>query len=68
MQTTMERLKQDMSGALRNVHAELERVEILAAALYGFSAPVPDYEPTFRHLAPAELGRHELGETAEHNA
>ena len=68
MQTTMERLKQDLGGALRNVHAELERVEILAAALYGFSAPIPDYEPTFRHVSPAQLIRHELGEAAEEDS
>jgi len=41
MQTAMERLKGDLGGALHNVRAELERVEILAAALYGFSKPIP---------------------------
>jgi hypothetical protein len=60
MQTAMERLKGDLGGALRNVHAELERVEILAAALYGFSKPIPDYEPAFQHVAPRQLDRHEL--------
>ena len=64
----MERLTQNLGGALRNVHAELERVEILAAALYGFSAPIPDYEPTFRHVSPAQLNRHELGEQAGRDA
>jgi hypothetical protein len=68
MQLAMERLKQDLGGALRNVRAELERVEILAAALYGFSAPIPDYEPTFRHSAPAQLNSHELGEPAGFDA
>ena len=68
MQTAMERLKQDMSGALRNVHAELERVEILAAALYGFSAPVPDYEPTFHNVSPAQLNEHELDGPVRHDA
>jgi hypothetical protein len=68
MQTAMERLKTDLGGALRNAHAELERVEILTAALYGFSAPIPDYEPTFRHVSPAQLNRHELGGTAGHDA
>ena len=57
----IERLKHDLGGAVRKAHAELERIEILAAALYGFSAPVPDYEPMFRHLSPAQLNRHELG-------
>lgn len=64
----MERLKQDLGGALRNVHAELERVEILAAALYGFSAPIPDYEPTFHHIAPVELTAHELAGRKRHDA
>lgn len=68
MQLAMERLKKDLGGALRNVHAELERVEILAAALYGFSAPIPDYEPTFHHISPAQLNRHELDGPARHNA
>jgi hypothetical protein len=68
MQTAMERLKGDLGGALRNMHVELERVEILAAALYGFSKPVPDYEPTFQHIAPGQLQRHELdGRTAKDN-
>ena len=68
MQPAMERLKQDLSGAFRNVHAELERIELLAAALYGFSAPIPDYEPTFRHVSPAQLNQHELGGRARHDA
>ena len=57
-----ERLKHDLRGAVRNVHAELKRIEILAAALYGFSAPVPDYEPTFQHLSTSRLTRHDLDE------
>jgi hypothetical protein len=68
MKAVMERLRQDLGGALRNVHAELERVEILAAALYGFSAPVPDYEPTFHHILPAQLNEHELDGRRRHDA
>lgn len=60
MQTAMERLEGDLGGALHNVRAELERVEILAAALYGFSKPIPDYEQTFQHVAPGQLNCHEL--------
>jgi hypothetical protein len=67
MQATMERLRQDLGGALRNVHAELERVEILTAALYGFSAPIPDYEPTFHHISPAQLNQHELDRRRRHD-
>jgi len=52
MATASEKLRNDIQRALRNLHAELDRVE-LAAALGAFSAPVPDYEPVFRHLPPA---------------
>ena len=68
MQPAMERLKQDLGGAFRNVHAELDRIELLTAVLYGFSAPIPDYEPTFRHVSPAQLNQHELGGRARHDA
>jgi hypothetical protein len=53
-----------MRRILRDLHAELDRVELLAAALDAFSTPVPDYEPMFRHLAPParELPQHELRE------
>ena len=56
MATPSDRLKDDMQRVLHNLHAELDRVELLAAALGAFSAPVPDYEPTFHHR---DLGRHE---------
>jgi hypothetical protein len=68
MKAAMERLRQDLGGALRKVHAELERVEILTAALYGFSAPIPDYEPTFHHISPAQLNEHELDGYGHHDA
>jgi hypothetical protein len=65
MQTATERLKHDLGGAIRKVHVELERIEILTAAFYGFSAPVPDYEPRFRHLPSAQLNRDEIQELGE---
>ena len=40
--------------------AELDRIEILAAGLAAFSAPIPDYEPTFRHLRRFDRAAHEL--------
>ncbi len=60
MKPAAERLKHNLRGAVQNVHTELERIEILAAAIYGFSAPVPEYEPTFQHLPTARLTRHEI--------
>jgi hypothetical protein len=61
MARTSDKLKNDMQRVLSNLHAELDRVEFLAAALDAFSAPVPDYEPVFRHLSPPvrELDRSE---------
>jgi len=62
MATAADKLRNDMERVLGNLHAELDRVELLAAALDAFQAPVPDYEPVFRHLPPParELHRHEL--------
>jgi hypothetical protein len=40
--------------------ADLERVEILAAGLAGFSAPIPSYEPRFHHLRRPSLNAREL--------
>lgn len=46
----VDRLKRDLHQALDTIRRELDRVEILSAALGAFSEPVPDYEPGFRHL------------------
>ncbi len=62
MATTSDKLRQDMHRALGNIQQELQRVEILAAALDAFSAPVPEYEPAFHHLNLRELDRFELHE------
>ena len=35
------------AGALRGRELDLDRIELLANALYAFSQPVPDYEPVF---------------------
>ena len=40
MATASEKLRNDMQRALSNVHAELERIEILAAALDALSGPL----------------------------
>jgi hypothetical protein len=58
-----ERIKRKLDDALDNMHGDLDRVELLAAALSAFSRPVPDYEPRFHHLHPAELSVKELGKS-----
>ena len=43
------------------LRADLDRIDILSAALSAFSKPVPDYEPTFQHMRHLTLNAHELG-------
>ena len=62
-ETAIDRVKRDLHGALDTMRTELDRVELLAAALSVFSRPIPDYEPRFRHMPSVPLSAHELGET-----
>ncbi len=55
-----DRLKQELSRAVEKLKADLDRVELLTAALSAFHRPVPDYEPTFRHTQRMGLSAHEL--------
>ena len=64
MRTPSERLKHELRDAIHDLRVDLDRIEILAAALHGFSAPVPDYEPIFRHVSTAPLQRYEIGAAA----
>jgi hypothetical protein len=59
-----ERLKRELDGVFKTMHAELDRAELLATALNAFCRPVPDYEPRFRHLTRSgrEFGGYELGQ------
>jgi len=59
--SAIDRVKGDLHRALDTMHADLDRVEILAAALGAFSKPVPDYEPAFRHMPNLTLSAHEIG-------
>ena len=54
------RVKDDLNRAFDRTRAELDRVEILAAGLAAFHAPVPGYEPTFHHLRRLGLTTHQL--------
>lgn len=51
----------ELQRSLVSMSMELDRVEILTAALATFSRPVPDYEPYFHHLGRAALAAQELG-------
>ena len=45
-----DRLKRELQRAVERIRGELDKIEILSAAMAAFSMPVPDYEPGFRHL------------------
>jgi hypothetical protein len=56
-----DQLKRELKRAVETLRADLDRVELLTAALSAFHRPVPDYEPTFHHTQRMSLSAHELG-------
>jgi hypothetical protein len=60
MEAAISRVRNELMRAFDKTCAELDRIEILAAGLAAFSAPIPDYEPTFRHLRRFDRAAHEL--------
>jgi hypothetical protein len=56
----IDRVKKELRRAFDNTRAELDRIEILTAGLAAFNAPIPSYEPTFRHLPQLNRNVHEL--------
>jgi hypothetical protein len=54
------KVKDELNRAFDRTRAELDRVEILAAGLAAFNAPIPGYEPTFLHLRRLGLTTYEL--------
>jgi hypothetical protein len=53
-------MKSELNRAFEKTRADLERIEILAAALAAFSQPIPGYEPRFHHLRRGSTRTHEL--------
>jgi hypothetical protein len=45
-----DRLKGELHCAMERIRTELDKIDILSAAMSAFSKPVPDYEPGFRHM------------------
>lgn len=43
---------QNLVEALEQLHADLNKVELWAAALGTFQKPVPEYQPSNQHLLP----------------
>ena len=61
--TATDRMQRELDRAMGALRADLDRVELLTAALSAFSRPVPEYEPAFRHIRRMELEAHELCES-----
>ena len=45
-----DRLKRELQRAVERIRTELDKIDILSAAMAAFSKPVPEYEPGFRHM------------------
>jgi hypothetical protein len=56
----MDQVRSELLRALDHTRADLDRVEILSAAMSAFSKPVPEYEPRFQHMHELALARHEI--------
>jgi hypothetical protein len=54
-------VRRELRRVLDHVRADLDRIEILTAALNAFSKPVPDYEPAFQHINGLALKQHQIG-------
>lgn len=48
--TAIDRVRRELYRVLDHMRADLDRIEILTAALSAFGKPVPEYEPSFQHM------------------
>lgn len=46
-------VERNLRTAIARVRQELDRIELLTAALGAFSRSVPKYEPAFQHMPPS---------------
>ena len=58
--TAIDRMKRELHRALDHRRTDLDRIEILTAAMSAFGKPVPEYEPQFQHMYELGLTRHEI--------
>ena len=47
--TASDRLKRELQHGVERIRTELDKIELLSAAMAAFARPVPDYEFGFRH-------------------
>jgi len=64
MESATDRMQCELDRAFAALRADLDRIELLSAALAAFNRPVPEYEPSFRHVRFAGLAAHEIGSPA----
>lgn len=60
-ENAIERVQREVHRSLDNMRSDLDRIEILTAAMSAFGRPIPDYEPGFRHLRHLTLRAHQIG-------
>jgi hypothetical protein len=60
-ETAVEHVSDELHRVLDHVRTDLDRIEILTAALSAFGRPIPNYEPGFRHMRNLTLGVHQIG-------
>jgi hypothetical protein len=60
-----DRMQRELDRAIAALRVDLDRVELLTAALSAFNRPVPDYEPSFHHVRRFNLSAHELNQPAQ---
>jgi hypothetical protein len=59
-ETAIDRVRRELCRVLDHMRADLDRIEILTAALSAFGKPVPEYEPSFQHMHQMALSAHEI--------
>jgi hypothetical protein len=59
-ETAIDLVRRELHRGLDTLRADLDRIEILSAALGAFSKPIPDYEPGFLHLQNLTLSAHQI--------
>jgi hypothetical protein len=54
-------VQRELERVIADLRVDLDRVELLTAALTAFSRPIPEYEPSFRHMRAVNSAVYELG-------
>ena len=63
----MDRMQRELDRAVAALRLDLDRVELLTAALNAFARPVPEYEPSFQHVHQTSLIAHEMGSSSKND-